>query len=146
MFEIDVKLAVDEFVVQPVIQAGMGMIVLFGPSGAGKSLTLLCVAGLVRPDSGRIVVNDRVLFDSDSGLFVAPQERRVGYVPQDYALFPHLSVAGNVAFGLPRMSRAEKRHAVDEALDLVNLPWHGRPPAAPSCLAASSSGSLWLAP
>lgn len=74
-------------------------IALFGPSGAGKSLTLRAVAGLLRPDAGRIEVNGRVLFDSDARVSVAPQARRVAYLFQDYALFPHLTVAQNIAFG-----------------------------------------------
>lgn len=74
-------------------------IALFGPSGAGKSLTLRTVAGLLRPQAGRIEVNGRVLFDSDTQVDVAPQARRVAYLFQDYALFPHLTVAQNIAFG-----------------------------------------------
>lgn len=77
-------------------------IALFGPSGAGKSLTLRAVAGLLRPDAGRIEVNGRVLFDSAAGVSVAPQARRVAYLFQDYALFPHLTVAQNIAFGSRR--------------------------------------------
>src|SRR5688572_699619 len=72
--------------------AGDGVAVLFGPSGAGKTLTLQCLAGLLRPERGRIVVDGRVLFDSAAGVDLRPQARRVGYVFQGYALFPHLSV------------------------------------------------------
>lgn len=77
-------------------------IALFGPSGAGKSLTLRAVAGLLRPDAGRIEVNGRVLFDAEARVSVAPQARRVAYLFQDYALFPHLTVAQNIAFGSRR--------------------------------------------
>jgi molybdate transport system ATP-binding protein len=76
--------------------------VLFGPSGAGKSLTLQAIAGLITPDSGRIAFNDRALFDSQAGIRLKPQQRRVAYVFQDYALFPHLTVAQNIGFGLRR--------------------------------------------
>lgn len=75
-------------------------VALFGPSGAGKSLTLRAVAGLLRPDAGRIHINDRVLFDSHAGVCVPARSRRVAYLFQDYALFPHLTVAQNIAFGL----------------------------------------------
>lgn len=75
-------------------------IALFGPSGAGKSLTLRAVAGLLRPDAGRIEINGRVLFDSTAGICLPTQARRVAYLFQDYALFPHLTVAQNIAFGL----------------------------------------------
>ncbi|MFD4839233.1 ATP-binding cassette domain-containing protein [Achromobacter sp. NPDC058515] len=77
-------------------------IALFGPSGAGKSLTLRAVAGLLRPDAGRIEINGRVLFDSQAGVCLPSQARRVAYLFQDYALFPHLTVAQNIAFGLRR--------------------------------------------
>ncbi len=104
--------------------AGDGVAVLFGPSGAGKTLTLACLAGLLRPDAGRIVVGDRVLFDAASGIDVPPQARRVGYVFQGYALFPHLSVADNVAFGLrdaPRAQRTDKTRDVLRRLGLAEL-------------------------
>jgi molybdate transport system ATP-binding protein len=104
--------------------AGDGVAVLFGPSGAGKTLTLQCLAGLLRPDQGRIVVDGRVLFDSSSGVDVRPQARRVGYVFQGYALFPHLTVAENVAFGLrerPRAERAARTARVLERLGLADL-------------------------
>ena len=75
-------------------------VVLFGPSGAGKSLTLQAIAGLITPDEGRIVVGERTIFDSSRKIRVPSRYRNVGYVFQDYALFPHLTVAHNVAFGL----------------------------------------------
>ena len=87
-------------------------IALFGPSGAGKSLTLRAVAGLLRPDAGRIEINDRVLFDSQAGICLPAQARRVAYLFQDYALFPHLTVAQNIAFGLRRGWRNPPRREV----------------------------------
>jgi len=87
-------------------------IALFGPSGAGKSLTLRAVAGLLRPDGGRIVVNGQVLFDTDARVNVAPQARKVAYLFQDYALFPHLTVAQNIAFGSRRGWLNPPRRAV----------------------------------
>jgi molybdate transport system ATP-binding protein len=77
-------------------------IVIYGPSGAGKSLLLKAVAGLMRPDSGRIDVAQRCLFDRNGGIDVAPQRRQVAYLFQDYALFPHLNVRQNIGFGLRR--------------------------------------------
>jgi molybdate transport system ATP-binding protein len=75
-------------------------VVLYGPSGSGKSMTLRAIAGLLTPADGRIVVNRHVLFDTAQGINLPPQQRKVGYLFQDYALFPHLTVAQNVAFGM----------------------------------------------
>lgn len=108
-------------------------VVLFGPSGSGKSLTLQVLAGLLKPDAGRVVVNGRVLFDSRAGVDLPAREREVGYVFQDFALFPHLTLAQNVAFGLKRglfgvLGRAERR-LVEETLDLFGLlPLRDMPP------------------
>ena len=74
-------------------------LVLFGPSGSGKTLTLQILAGVVTPDAGRIIVGDRVLFDKEKNVNVPARHRAIGYVPQDYALFPHMSVTDNVGFG-----------------------------------------------
>jgi len=91
--------------------------VIYGPSGAGKSLTLQALAGLLRPDHGRIMVDAELLFDSDAGVDVPARERRVGYLFQDYALFPHLSVRQNIAFGLHRGWRNPSRQAGGEAVE-----------------------------
>jgi molybdate transport system ATP-binding protein len=100
-------------------------VVVFGPSGSGKSITVQCVAGLVQPDAGRIVVNERVLFDSSVGIDLRPQQRRVGFVFQDYALFPHLTVEENIAFGLSEgvLNRgdASKARRVQTFLELFEL-------------------------
>ena len=104
--------------------AGEGVVVLFGPSGAGKSLTLRCLAGLERPDRGRIVVNGRVFFDAATRVDLPPQQRRIGYVFQGYALFPHLTVGQNIAFGLrdrPRRERQRRAAEVVERLELGGL-------------------------
>ena len=90
-------------------------VVLFGPSGAGKSLTLRAIAGLLHPDSGHVRVDGRVLFDAEQRIAVPARERRAGYVFQDYALFPHLTLAQNVAFGLVRGLRNPPRKHVLEA-------------------------------
>ncbi|MDG9922973.1 MULTISPECIES: ATP-binding cassette domain-containing protein [unclassified Pseudomonas] len=75
-------------------------LVILGPSGSGKSLTLQAIAGLLRPDSGHIRLDGRTLFDSAAGIDLPPQARQIAYLFQDYALFPHLNVAQNIAFGL----------------------------------------------
>jgi molybdate transport system ATP-binding protein len=104
--------------------ASSSSIVLFGPSGSGKSLTLLALAGLLKPDSGRITVQGKTLFDHHNGVNVPAKQRRVGFVFQDYALFPHLTVRDNVAFGLKRPFRplgAEEQHTVDDLLELFGI-------------------------
>lgn len=90
-------------------------IVIYGPSGAGKSLTLRAIAGLLTPDEGRIAVNTRVLFDSAARTNLSPQVRKVGYLFQDYALFPHLTVAQNVAFGIGKSVFNPRRSAIPES-------------------------------
>lgn len=92
--------------------AGPGFTVLFGPSGSGKTSLLDCVAGLVTPEAGRIVVAERILFDADARVDVTVAKRRVGYVLQDLALFPHLAVEGNIEYGLTHLGRSERRHRV----------------------------------
>ena len=89
---------------------------LLGPSGCGKTTALRLVAGFERPDRGSVAVDGRVV--ADDATYVPPERRRVGMVFQDYALFPHLDVAGNVGFGLGRFGRASR---VRETLDLVGL-------------------------
>jgi len=100
-------------------------LVLFGPSGSGKTMTLQLLAGLLTPDAGRIVVGDRVLFDLPKNVNVPARRRAIGYVPQDYALFPHLSIADNVGFGLarswPRGLAPEDRRRVAEFLEIFEI-------------------------
>ncbi|WP_306590651.1 ATP-binding cassette domain-containing protein [Geothrix sp. 21YS21S-4] len=93
-------------------------LVISGPSGAGKSLTLRAIAGLLRPEAGLIRFEGRALFDGAAGLHLPPQARGIGHVFQDYALFPHLTAAENVAFSFSRTWRRPSRTALAEA-----LPW-----------------------
>jgi iron(III) transport system ATP-binding protein len=97
------------------------LVALLGPSGCGKTTLLRCVAGLERPDSGEVLVGGRVL--SGPGRLVAPERRRVGMVFQDYALFPHLTVAENVGFGVKRGHRSTR---IAELLRLVGLEGYDR--------------------
>ena len=110
------------FVLDAAFTVPIGVTALFGPSGSGKTQTLRCIAGLARPDAGRVAVAGRVLFDSDRGIDVPTRERQIGYVFQQYALFPHLDVAGNLAYGLHREPREKRAARVAELLDLVGLP------------------------
>ncbi len=94
--------------------SGDPVTVLFGPSGSGKTTVLRALAGLDRPDAGAIVLGDETWFDGARGVFVSPQARGVGLLFQEYALFPHLSVAANVGFGLHRLPRAEREARIAE--------------------------------
>lgn len=76
------------------------VLVLFGPSGCGKTTTLRCIAGLLKPDKGQIIYNDQVFHNSAQGVFVPPRDRHIGYMFQDYALFPHMSVQKNILYGV----------------------------------------------
>ncbi len=95
--------------------------VLFGPSGAGKTTILRCLAGLERPDRGRILYGDEVWFHAERGVWLPPQKRRIGYLCQEYALFPHLTVEQNIAYGLSHLSSREQRERIAEMVELLKL-------------------------
>lgn len=98
-----------------------GITILFGASGAGKTTLLDCLAGVRTPDSGRITLGNKVLYDSGARVALPPQARNIGYVFQDLALFPHLSVEANVGYGLSRHSVSERRERIEMALDSLGL-------------------------
>lgn len=89
---------------------------LYGPSGCGKTTILRCLAGLERPESGTIRIENEIWFDETSAIFRSPQQRDIGFLFQEYALFPHLNVEQNIAFGLAQLPRPERRHRVSEIL------------------------------
>ncbi|MBW4695497.1 MAG: molybdate ABC transporter permease subunit [Lyngbya sp. HA4199-MV5] len=99
---------------------------ILGGSGAGKSMLLRCLAGMERPTNGQIVLNGRVLFDAKKGINVPSRDRRIGVLVQNYALFPHMTVAKNIAFGLPNaLSASETRQRVEVQLAAVQLQGYG---------------------
>jgi molybdate transport system ATP-binding protein len=112
------------FTLEVAFASDQDITVLYGPSGSGKSLTLKAVAGLIQPDGGRIEVAGQVFFDGDQKIHLPARHRRVGYVPQDYALFPHLSVGKNISFGL-RQGWSKPNHRdwrqVEEMLEAFDL-------------------------
>ena len=99
--------------------------VLFGSSGSGKTTVLRCLAGLERPDSGTIKFGDEIWFDKSASVFVTPQRRNIGYLSQDYALFPHLT-AHNIGYGLRALPPGERTTRVNELLQLLGLEEFGR--------------------
>jgi molybdate transport system ATP-binding protein len=104
------------FLLDVSLQVPAGITILFGPSGAGKSTLLDCIAGLARPDAGRIAAGEEVLFDSQAGVNRPPQTRHIAYVFQTLALFPHFSAEENVAYGLAGLPHAESTARVEEIM------------------------------
>jgi len=120
MFSVAVRRQLPGFLLDIAFTVHPGLTVFFGPSGAGKSLTLQTLAGLFPADQALIRFGEQVWHDSAKRIFVPAQQRRVGYVPQNYALFPHLTVEQNIAFGIAA-SRTEKRQRVAKLVSLMRL-------------------------
>ena len=110
-FSIDVDIACES----------SGLIAFFGRSGAGKTSLVAMLAGLLRPDAGRIALQDKVLFDSAKAIDVPPERRRLGYVFQEGRLFPHLSVRANLTYGLKRAPADERRIGLEQIVELLDL-------------------------
>ncbi len=111
-----------EFILDVHFEAAPGFTILFGPSGAGKTTLLDCVAGLTKPDSGRIAIGDRVLFDGALGVDLLVAKRRVGYVFQSLALFPHLTIEQNVQYGLAHLPHVERVAQASAILQGFRIP------------------------
>jgi molybdate ABC transporter permease protein len=119
--EIDAEKSLANFTLSVAFRTGPGAVGLLGASGAGKSMTLRLIAGVVTPDRGHITLNGRTLYDSSSGENVRPAKRRIGVVFQDYALFPHMTVAQNVEFGLHDLPAEERRERVRHQLEAMRI-------------------------
>jgi len=100
MLTVDIKKQLPDFALQLEFAVDRNILVLFGPSGCGKTTTLRCIAGLLRPDAGKIACDGQVFYDSQTSVHVPPRVRSIGYMFQDYALFPHMSVKKNVWYGV----------------------------------------------
>ena len=118
---VDIQKRLGKFQLQVQFEAGEERLALLGASGCGKSLTLQCVAGVRRPDRGRIVLDGRVLFDSAAGVDLPPQQRRVGYLFQQYALFPNMTVEQNIAVCLGRAEESRRRERTAELVRMLRL-------------------------
>jgi ABC-type sulfate/molybdate transport systems ATPase subunit len=109
-FELDVSFKPDN-----------GVLGILGPSGAGKSMTLRCIAGLDTPDSGQIILDKRVLYDSNKGINVSIKNRKIGILFQSYALFPHMTVEQNIGFGLDTLPQDVRKHKIKEKIAMMQL-------------------------
>ncbi len=118
--EVDIKKSVKGFALEIAFACDGGSLGILGASGCGKSMTLKCIAGVETPDEGRIVVNGRVLYDSARRINLPPQKRRVGYLFQDYALFPRMTVTENIGCGMPG-KKGEKLAKIGEILARFSL-------------------------
>lgn len=112
-FALDFRLRLDAFAVDLRMEADAGALALFGPSGSGKTSVLEAIAGLRTPETGHIAIDGRMLFDRHAHIDVPPRLRRIGYVPQDMLLFPHLDVRQNVEYGRRPGARPEFASLVD---------------------------------
>lgn len=119
--EISLRKALTDFVLDVSFSMRPGITILFGASGAGKTTLLDCIAGLRGPDSGRISLSERCVFDSDRRINVPVRERRIGYVFQDLALFPHLNVESNIAYGISGVDAQERRQRTTKVLDSLGI-------------------------
>jgi molybdate transport system ATP-binding protein len=109
------------FVLDVALEIPAGITILFGPSGAGKSTLLDCIAGLVRPDAGLVSVGEGIWFDSSAAVDVPVHQRKIGYVFQSLALFPHLTVEENIRYGITRLAADEQKQRVDEILTAFKI-------------------------
>ena len=119
MIELDITLPLARFPLRVLAKLGGDTVAVLGPSGSGKTSLLEAIAGLRGRASGRIAVKGETLMDTAAGLFVRPEKRRIGYVPQDACLFPHLDVAGNVRFGM--RSREAEASLFREAVSILEI-------------------------
>ncbi|HEX3430044.1 MAG TPA: molybdenum ABC transporter ATP-binding protein [Rhizomicrobium sp.] len=119
--EVSLRHRFDEFLLDASFRAGEGVTALFGPSGSGKTTIVNALAGLLRPDHGRIVVDGETLLDTNAGIFVSARHRRTGYVFQDGRLFPHLTVRQNLLFGARRAGERPSLSRLDEVVALLGL-------------------------
>lgn len=126
MLEVKIKRKLPGFTLDIDFKIDREILAILGPSGCGKTMTLQCIAGLVRPDEGFISLNGKVLYDSARGINLPPQERKVGLVFQQYALFPHLTVEQNIAYGINHLSKKEINERVERLLALVHIQGLGK--------------------
>mgnify|MGYP000210022179 CR=1 FL=1 len=105
---IDINKDLSSFNLEVAMESKGGIIGFLGASGSGKSMTLKCIAGLEKADSGKIIINEKVLFDSENKINIKTKDRKVGFLFQNYALFPHMTIRDNIEIGLDKLRKIEK--------------------------------------
>lgn len=118
---VDIQKKLSGFELKVNFETDLAVLGLLGASGSGKSLTLRCIAGIETPDRGQIVLNGRPLFDSQKNINLPCRQRKLGYVFQNYALFPHLTVEDNIGFGIEDKKRADRMATIEEMISMIKL-------------------------
>ena len=121
MLTFDVRATLPDFALRVALCIERETVVLIGPSGCGKSTLLSMLAGIRKPSDGRIALDDEILFDANARIDRPPERRRIGYVLQQYALFPHLSVRDNIAFGVRGLAPVERERRIGDAVALLRI-------------------------
>ena len=118
---VDIEKDLGSFKLKVKFEQEDGIVGLLGQSGCGKSMTLRCIAGIVKPDKGKIISNGKVFFDSEKKINLTPQQRNIGFLFQNYALFPHMSVKQNIQLGIEKLSKEEKDEITKKYLKKLRL-------------------------
>ncbi|MSQ32403.1 MAG: ABC transporter ATP-binding protein [Dehalococcoidia bacterium] len=118
---VSIQKKIGNFKLDASLECGEETLVMLGSSGAGKSMTLSSIVGLTRPDAGEITLDGRTLFDSKLGIYIPAHERGIGYMVQNYALFPHMDAAQNITYGISRWESDKKAHRQREMVELFSL-------------------------
>lgn len=121
MLKVNIEKKMPDFVLTMDFSVDNSILVLFGPSGCGKTTTLRCISGLEKPDTGEITLDGRTFFSSSPHVFVPPRQRGIGYMFQDYALFPHMSVKKNILYGVKRHGE-ESEAMYRQVVNILKIP------------------------
>ncbi|TGE37958.1 sulfate/molybdate ABC transporter ATP-binding protein [Desulfosporosinus fructosivorans] len=118
---VDIQKELPGFTLDVNFETGMDILGLLGASGSGKSMTLRCIAGIDTPDKGRIILNGRTLFDSKKGINLPCRKRKLGFLFQNYALFPNMTVEENIGFGIGKLKHGNRRAIIKEMVKMIKL-------------------------
>ena len=121
MLEVSFTKSIGNFSLYSSFSSSKGILGILGSSGSGKSLNLKCIAGLFTPETGRISLNGKDLFNGDKGINIPPRKRNIGYVFQNYALFPHLTVCQNITYGVHKLKKSTRQEKVNEMINKMQL-------------------------